>query len=120
PSAITVPAAGAATLTLGGTPGSVAAGTAVSVTLPAMDAFNTTATGYTGGVHFTSSDAAATLPSDYTFTGGDNGAHTFTNAYTLKTGRAPTRKTADTVTGSIAGTSSQVTDNPAAPLTRHP
>jgi hypothetical protein len=33
--------------------------------------------GYTGTVHFTSSDSGATLPSDYTFTAADAGVHTF-------------------------------------------
>jgi hypothetical protein len=32
---------------------------------------------YTGTVHFTSTDAAATLPADYTFTASDHGFHTF-------------------------------------------
>jgi hypothetical protein len=41
------------------------------------------ATGYRGTVHFTSSDAKAGLPADYTFTAADNGAHTF--AATLNT-----------------------------------
>jgi hypothetical protein len=43
----------------------------------AMDATNTVIPGYTGTVHFTSSDSAAILPADYTFTGGDAGVHTF-------------------------------------------
>jgi hypothetical protein len=34
-------------------------------------------TGYTGTVHFTSSDARAGLPLDYTFTPDDHGQHTF-------------------------------------------
>ena len=36
-------------------------------------------------VHFTSSDNAAVLPSDYAFTAADAGSHTFTNAVTLMT-----------------------------------
>ena len=42
------------------------------------DAFGNTATGYTGTVHFTSTDGQAVLPADYTFTAGDAGIHTFT------------------------------------------
>jgi hypothetical protein len=36
-------------------------------------------------VHFTSSDPAALLPSDYLFTRADAGSHTFTNGFTLMT-----------------------------------
>jgi uncharacterized repeat protein (TIGR01451 family) len=39
--------------------------------------------GYTGTVHFTSSDPLAVLPADYTFVAGDAGAHTF--SFTLNT-----------------------------------
>src|SRR5205807_2545118 len=42
----------------------VGTGTAFSVTVMANDAAGNIATGYTGHVHFTSSDAAASLPSD--------------------------------------------------------
>jgi uncharacterized repeat protein (TIGR01451 family) len=42
-----------------------------------------TLTGYVGTVHFTSSDALAILPADYTFTAADAGTHTF--PITLKT-----------------------------------
>src|SRR5262249_18501349 len=44
--------------------------------------------GYTGKVHFTSTDAAAVLPADYTFVAGDNGIHSFN--VTLKTGGSQT------------------------------
>jgi hypothetical protein len=36
-------------------------------------------------IHFTSSDPAAVLPSDYTFTPADAGSHTWTNSFTLMT-----------------------------------
>jgi hypothetical protein len=36
-------------------------------------------------IHFTSSDPAAVLPSDYTFTPADAGSHTWTNGFTLMT-----------------------------------
>jgi hypothetical protein len=48
-------------------------------TLSAKDQFGTTDPLYTGTVHFTSTDPAATLPADYTFNANDHGAHsTFT------------------------------------------
>ena len=54
------------------------------------------------------------LPANYTFTGADNGSHTFTNATTLKTaGAAKTVVATDTVTATITGTTN-LTVNPAA------
>lgn len=46
-----------------------------------------TITSYTGTVHFTSSDPAASLPADYTFTAADAGFHTF--VVSLSTPNAP-------------------------------
>jgi hypothetical protein len=71
----------------------------------AQDPYGNTATGYTGTAHFTSTDTAATLPPDYTFTAADNGVHTFSGVI-LRTARFPmlTSITAtDTVTGSLTG-----------------
>ncbi len=52
------------------TPLVVNAGSSFNVTVTALDPFSNTATGYTGTVHFASSDAAATLPADSTLTNG--------------------------------------------------
>jgi hypothetical protein len=68
-----------------GLPSSIVAGTAATVTVTAVDAYNNRTTAYRGTAHFTSSDSRAVLPADYTFTSTDNGAHTFTNGVTLKT-----------------------------------
>jgi len=65
-------------------PSSAIAGTAIDVTVTAMDAYNNVATGHIGTVHFTSTDGLAGLPSDYTFVGGDNGSVTFTGGVTLR------------------------------------
>ena len=43
--------------------------------MTAQDPYGNTASGYTGTVHFTSSDGAATLPGNYTFVVGDAGVH---------------------------------------------
>ena len=51
--------------------------------MTAKDSSGNTATGYTGTVHFTSSDSQGVLPSDYTFVSADNGVHVF--SATLKT-----------------------------------
>ena len=65
------------------TPSPVTAGNTVSCTVTALDSGNNPVTGYTGTVVFSGTDGAAVLPADYTFTGADAGAHTFTA--TLKT-----------------------------------
>jgi hypothetical protein len=58
-----------------------AVGAGFSITVSAEDKlYGTAMPNYAGTVHFTSSDGAAVLPPDYTFTGADNGSHTFTFA----------------------------------------
>jgi len=63
-------------------------------TATASSAFSVTVTVTIGGrrdtiinstIHFTSSDPAAVLPSDYTFTPADAGSHTWNNGFTLMT-----------------------------------
>jgi hypothetical protein len=115
-SGISVSGAAAATLTVSA-PASVTAGTAFSVTVTANDPYGNTATGYTGTVHFTSSDTLAALPANYTFTGADAGSHTFTNSVTLKTGGSQSLTATDTLTGTITGTQSGISVNGAAAST---
>jgi beta-lactamase superfamily II metal-dependent hydrolase len=93
-------------------PANVTAGTAFSVSVTALDASNATVTGYTGTVHFTSSSASM-LPGDYTFTGGDAGAHTF--SVTLTSTGSQSITATDTVTASITGSAN--TTVAAAPAT---
>jgi uncharacterized protein (TIGR03437 family) len=85
------------------------AGTAFNFTVTALDQFANTATGYTGTVHFTSTDGLATLPADSTLT---NGVGTF--SVTLKTAGNQTITATDTLTPSITGTSNTITITPAA------
>ena len=118
-SGIVVNPAAAASLTVSGIPSPQTTGVPANVTITASDAYGNTATGYTGTIHFTSSDGAAVLPSNYTFTGGDNGTHTFTNGVTLNTLGGPWSVTAtDTLTGSITGTQSGLTVTAATVATR--
>ena len=84
-------------------PSNGTAGSAFNVTVTAKDAFGNTATGYTGTVHFTSSDGQAALPTNYAFTAGDAGVHTF--SATLKTSGSRSITATDTATSSIAGSS---------------
>jgi hypothetical protein len=94
-------------------PTTATAGTAFNLTVKAVDTFGQTAVGYTGTVHFSSTDGQAALPDNYPFTSGDAGMHTFSNAVTLKTAGTKTVTATDTVTGSITGSAS-VSVNPAA------
>jgi hypothetical protein len=77
---IAVSAAAASMLVLSA-PGSVTAGVAFTFTVTLVDAYGNVATGYVGTVHFSSSDALAGLPPDYTFTAADAGTTTFTGTF---------------------------------------
>src|SRR5206468_4014377 len=79
-------------------PANATAGTALTFTVTAQDAFNNTAGGYSGTIHFSSSDSNATLPVDSTLT---NGAGTF-NATLLEAGNQSITAT-DTDRSSLAG-----------------
>ena len=52
-------------------------GTLFLVTVTARDGAGNTLTTYSGTVHFTSTDSAASLPADYTFVPADAGQHSF-------------------------------------------
>lgn len=110
-----VPATGTTlTLTAGGTS---TAGDPGSATVSLRDGFGNPATGYRGQVHFSSSDAQAALPADYTFTATDAGTHTFTNVLTLKTAGSQTITATDTATSSLTDTQpATVNPGPAATL----
>jgi hypothetical protein len=71
----------AVTLTLAGFPTPATAGAAGSFTVTALNAASEAATGYRGTVRCTSSDPQATLPANYTFTAGDDGAHALTAVF---------------------------------------
>ena len=90
------------------------AGMASGVTVTVVDEAHTVVTGYTGTIHFTSTDPfPAVLPANYTFTSLDAGMHTFAGGVTLKTAGSQTVTATDTVTGTITGAQT-VTVNPAA------
>ncbi len=96
--AVSVSPATAASLSLTA-PAAATAGAAFDLTVTARDAFGNTATGYSGTVHFTSSDPQATLPPDFTFLPSNMGSKTFVAAVTLKTAGAQTLRATDTRTG---------------------
>jgi len=59
-------------------------------------------TGYTGTVHFSSTDYKATLPSNYTFRTTDKGVHTFSGLVLGKRGNQKITIT-DTHNSSVTG-----------------
>jgi hypothetical protein len=119
PASAVVASGAATTLVVSGYPSPTTAGASQTFTVTAKDASGNTVTGYSGTVHFTSTDAQAVLPANYTFTGSgtgkDNGAHTF--SATLKTAGSRSITATDTGTGTITGTQSAITVNPASAST---
>jgi hypothetical protein len=98
---IAVNPAAASTLSVAGFPSPITAGVAGSFTVTARDPYGNIATGYTGTVHFSSSDARASLPANYTFTAADAGRHTF--SATLKTAGTQSLTAPDPTTASLRG-----------------
>src|SRR5207237_901134 len=83
--------------------------TPFTFTVTALDQANITANGYTGTVHFSSSDGQAVLPANATLA---YGVGTF--SVTLKTAGGNTLPVADTVATTLTGTSNLFPVNPAA------
>jgi hypothetical protein len=76
-------------------------GEVLNVTVEALDGSNNVDPGYTGTVHFTSTDARALLPADVNFTPADAGVKTF--HVTLESPGLQTITATDTVDGTILG-----------------
>jgi subtilase family serine protease len=89
------------------------AGASASFIVTLQDLYGNTATGYSGTVHFSSSDSLASLPADYPFTAADNGVHTFSAAF--KTAGNQSLTVTDTLNGSLTGSQSGIVISPAAP-----
>jgi ELWxxDGT repeat protein len=104
-----------ASLAVSGFPATTTAGVAHTFTVTALNPAGSTDTGYTGTVHFTSSDPQAVLPADYTFTSADQGTHSFTA--TLRTAGTRSITATDTQTESDTGTEFGILVSPAAAST---
>jgi hypothetical protein len=92
-------------------PATTTAGAAVSLTSTVLDPFGNIDTGYSGTVHFSSTDPDAGLPADYTFTSGsgstfDNGIHTFN--LTFGTAGVQNVTVTDTANSTLSGSDSLV------------
>ena len=110
----TPPTPQASSFTVSGFPSPTIAGQAGSFTVTALDSSGGVLTGYTGTLHFTSSDVQASLPANYTFAAADNGTHTF--SATLKTAGTQAISVSDATTG-VGGVESGITVNAAAAIT---
>lgn len=88
---------------------SATAGVGFDVTVTARDATDATATGYSGTVHLTTTDAQGTVAADATLV---NGVGTL--PVTLRTAGAHTVTATDTVTASITGSTGAIVVSPAA------
>lgn len=103
---------------------SAQSGVSLTITVTALDANRNIATGYTGAIHFTSSDPHAALPPNYAFMPADDGIHIFTlalNAVGTQTVTV-TDVTSSPVTGSVSITvaAAPVTVVPITPSTPAP
>jgi hypothetical protein len=87
-------------------PASVTAGASFSLMLTVQDAYGNVVTGYTGTVHFTSSDPRPKLPANYTFTAADKGVHAFVNAAILRRKGKQTISVTDTLNSALTATDS--------------
>jgi hypothetical protein len=98
-------------LAVTGFPSTTTAGAAGAFTVTVRNLDGSTASNYTGTIHFSSSDTQAALPADYTFTAADQGVHTFSAI--LKTAGSKSLTATDTVTSRIAGSQAGIVVNPA-------
>jgi hypothetical protein len=87
-------------------PSTSPAGTPQTLSLTVRDAYGNVATGYTGTVSFSSSDPAANLPDNYTFSGGDAGVHLF--SATLWTPGIQSITAIDTLMSSLTATENNI------------
>jgi hypothetical protein len=99
-------------LTVTGYTSPTTAGDSNTLAVTAIDPYGNIVNGYTGTIHFTSSDGQAVLPADYTFVVEDSGTKTFTDIV-LKTAGSQSVTATDTVAASITGSQSGITVNPA-------
>lgn len=85
-----------------------------SVTVQVVDYVGASAPDFRGVVTFTSTDGAATLPTDYTFTSADFGRHTFTNGVVFGTEGEWSVTATETDDASVTGSQENITVGPPA------
>ncbi len=92
-------------------PATAAAGVPASVTVTALDAFGNLSNGYVGSIRFTSIDARASLPANYTFSLADAGTHAF--PVTFVTAGSQTVTAIDATVATMLGATTAITVTPA-------
>jgi len=102
---------GASSFAVFGFPTPIVVGTAAGFTVTALDVYGQVVVGHGGTVHFTSTDPAAALPADYTFTVADQGYHTF--AATLRTAGTQSITATSAVDTRVTGTQGGIAVTPA-------
>jgi hypothetical protein len=108
----TVSPAAPSQFVISGIPSSVPPDTAQSFTVTAADPYGNLATGYTGTVQFSSSDPAANLPANYTFSVANQGAQSFSLTFNTAGTQSVTVKD---INSGISGTDSGISVGLAAP-----
>jgi hypothetical protein len=94
-------------------PSEVTAGEPFAITVTALDGSGHTASTFVGRVHFSSTDAGARLPNDYTFAAADGGVATFT--VTLDTAGSQQLQVANVTPPVFRGSATVQVDAPPAP-----
>ena len=82
----------------------VVQGIPVTVVVVAIDAGGMIDTSYAGTVRFSSSDSAASLSPQTSFSSGDQGSHTFVNGVVLRTSGLQTITVTDVGAAGVSGT----------------
>ncbi|HVS30510.1 MAG TPA: fibronectin type III domain-containing protein [Thermoanaerobaculia bacterium] len=95
-------------------PQTLGSGDPADATVTVRDVNDNIVTAYSGTIHFTSTDGAATLPLDYTFMPGDGGTRAFPNGFILRTAGSQVITVTDVSDATITG-SRGVTVEPPAP-----
>jgi hypothetical protein len=113
-SGIAVNAAALSKLVVSGLSSSRTAGVAGSIRVTATDAYGNRIYAYLGTVQFSSTDAKAGLPANYTFTAADAGTHVFSGNVILKTAGTQSVTATDTATSSVKGSQAGIVVNAAA------
>ena len=111
---VAITPAAASTFVVAGFPSTTTAGSIGSLAITVRDPYGNVVTGYHGAVHFSSSDALASLPADYTFTPSDHATHNFSIA--LDTAGVQSITATDAANSALTVTKSGITVNAAAAI----
>lgn len=101
-------AGGAESFVVSGAVGGQPGGTKHTVTVKAIAADGLASSTYRGAIRFSSDDASASLPADYTFTAADNGMHTFPDGAMFMTAGTHEIRVRDKADSSLTGAQSGI------------